>query len=407
MKRFLYILIGILALALIALLVYWFFFNTPAFLGGEGVAGKLPAPATDIPQTPGGGAAGQGAASSRGSTTGSATSSNTFGVVSKLPVLDYFVGDKNVILIISPDGKLFEQKKDASSGLQSQAIPNLQNVSFSYDGSFVLYRSGVQNYIKNKVYDIKNSKWVPLPDTIGMPAWSPVANSIVYISSDGILAVQKIDASSSTPEKLLPFEVLDPVLYWTNPHMVIIADRGTGYSLGTIWKVSLESKNVFVVSGSRYGTLSKWASLSRSGLLSYTEEKGRGNILSIVDDNGAKKNILRYNTIPDKCAFVGNEATTTRQNASGTQEVFVPASLLCAVPQNYEEWSSAVLPDDYLMGKLDSVDGFFLIQMQSGDSSLIPLPQGIFMNAQTLRVMENKLFFVNNYDHFLYGLSFR
>jgi len=149
MKRYIYIIIGIIVAAAIAILILLLIKNNAAnslpSISGTATTGSLPAVSTQ-------GSNGSGTtssvpalglspvATSTGTSANAQTAVQNFGVLSQSPVFDYFIDVKNNITAIQPTGAIITIANGQTKTLSSSTIDGIISASFSYDGKKIVVR---------------------------------------------------------------------------------------------------------------------------------------------------------------------------------------------------------------------------------------------------------------------------
>ena len=206
MKRYIYIIIGIIIAAIIAIIVLFLFRGNSVLTGilPASVTGLLPSTGTQGGNGTGGGGdtAGFGSSTSTSNGTGGiggqTNSLQSFNVVAAGPIADYFVSAQNTITIIRPTGEVVSISGNQSSTLSSNAINNIIATGFSSDGKKLLVNFGDQNNPQTTIFDVASRVWTSLPQGLHSPRWSPAGYQVAYLNDHGTgaSALSVIDASN-------------------------------------------------------------------------------------------------------------------------------------------------------------------------------------------------------------------
>ena len=185
MKRFLYIIIIITAVAIVILLGFLFRYRGLPIpgLGGDGGRGGLPT--TPPPAFPGGG---NGASPVGGVPLEQPAlqPGQKFGQVTANEVADYFIDEEGAITLIQPDGRVARISPQGNTEvLNSTPLAGLVSASFSYNGRKILAMTGRSQESQFHVFDTAERKWERFFADIESPVWAPQALEIVYFSSEG------------------------------------------------------------------------------------------------------------------------------------------------------------------------------------------------------------------------------
>ena len=155
MKRYIYIIIGIIVAAAIAILVLFLIKNNssgsaPSITGATSTTtGSLPAAGTQGATSGGAGSniGTLGLPSTIGSSTPAASANGqvtvqNFGVLSQNPVLDYFIDTRNNIIAIEPTGAVITISNGQSATINSSTVAGIISANFSYDGKKIVVSYG-------------------------------------------------------------------------------------------------------------------------------------------------------------------------------------------------------------------------------------------------------------------------
>jgi hypothetical protein len=439
MKRYLYIIIGIIVAAAIVILVLFLIKNNAAAptISPSGTnSGSLPAVGTQ-------GSNGSGATSSVAAlglspiASGTSASANgqtavsNFGVLSQSPILDYFIDAKNDITAIQPSGAVIAIANGQTTTVSSSTIDGIISASFSYDGKKVLVSFGDPSNPQMDVFDVAANTWMTFPKGIFSPQWSPVNNyQIAYLAvpSAGRLALATINAANIkiAPTTLLTLNANDLTLQWPTASEFILSDKPTSQNAGSVWVYNSSAGTlnplIYEVPGAE-GIWSHNAAIPY-GLTFFNNPSGQGgNTLQLQAFSGnLPTQPLAFSTLPSKCAFntelmpvatstAGAAASTTASSTTKTSAKTAPTAtpylaLYCGIPRSSSGFSSAHLPDDYNTMALFTSDDIYKINTATGAEQVLWSDVTQNMDVSDVKFFNNALFFVNRYDQKLYGLTF-
>lgn len=396
-KLLLYILIALTIVAVAAFIIYQVVYRGNTVLTPAPVqTGTLPSVVNQ--QFPSGG---QTSTVSTFNTSGTSASSSKFGVVSNDPALDYFVDAANTVTVVKPDGTIESIANNKTSILSSSVVTNIITASFSFDGKkvFVTYRVGTTT--QSSVFDLATQAWTHLPNGIQSLVWSPINYQIAYFTptDTGSEVLTTIDAgvTSSKPVAIASLTMEDMVLQWPNKNTIVISDRPSAYTEGSIWLFNIPSKTLSSAVYENFGAESLW-NASNSALIFSAGINNAGGQLAFQDTSGAQK-VLLFATLPSKCTF-GPLVV-----ASGTAN---PSTIMyCAVPHDQDTFSIARLPDEYDQSKYFTDDDFYRVDATAGSLNQIFSFSLVNQNidAMRMKVLNNILFFINRYDQKVYALA--
>lgn len=440
MKRYLYIIIGIIVAAAIVILVLFLIKNnaaSPTITTPGTTSGSLPAVGTQ-------GGNGSGTAANTITTLGlspiaSSTASNmgangqvavqSFGVLSQSPVLDYFIDTKNNIIAIQPTGAVITIVNGQTNTVNSSTITGIISANFSYDGKKAIVSYGDPSNPQASVYDDTANTWTTLPKGMLSPQFSP-ANSyqIAYLAatSNGKLSLATINASNlkSSPATIVTLNANDLTLQWPTANEFILSDKPTSQNAGSVWAYDSSAGTltplIYEVPGAE-GIWSHDAAIPY-GLTFFDNQSGQENTLQLQAFSGnLPTQPLVFATLPSKCVFnaelmpiaTSTPATTATSSASSTTKIIKGAptstpylALYCGIPRASSGFSSAHLPDDYNTMALFTSDDIYKINTATGAEQELWSDDTQNMDVSDVKFFNNALFFVNRYDQKLYGLTF-
>ncbi len=445
MKRYIYIIIGIVVAAVIIILVLFLIKNRAAgpSLVTSGT-GSLPATGaqgsgSSSPAGSGGTACGAspiGLSPITGSSTPTTTSGQmavqSFGVLSSNPVIDYFVDSHNTITAIEPTGEVFTVSSGQSTIVNSSTIDNIISAKFSYDGKKILVSYGDPSNPQAGVFDVATNAWTSLPQGMISPEWAPLNTyQIAYLvtTNSGKLALATMDAANLkiAPSALLSLNASDLTLQWPSKTEFILSDRPTAQSPGSIWAFNSQTGGFSSILYGVDGAESMWSNNSTFpyGLLFFNGNSGNTLELQALSGNLPTES-LTFATLPSKCVFntesmpIASSSTSTTAAtstpSSTTKKAPAPAknsptstpylALYCGVPRGSSGFSSAHLPDDYNMMALFTSDDLYKVNTQTGAVQSLWSDATQNVDVSDVKFANNALFFVNRYDQKLYGLTF-
>jgi hypothetical protein len=396
-KNLLLILIALAIVAVAAFVIYQLVYRgNSSTTGGTGQTGVLPnvtnqkfQPTLPAPSF---------------SASGSSASSSKFGVVSNDPALDYFVDAANTVILVEPAGIIESISNGATSVMSSATVPNIINAAFSYDGKKVLITYSVATTTKTSVFDITSRSWIHLPDGMQSPVWSPSNYQIAYLapSSSGSEKLATIDASAANakPAIITSFAMEDMILQWPTKNGMVISDRPSAFTTGSVWLFTISSRTLSPVIYGALGPESLWGA-SGTALVFSAGPNSAGGQLSFRNATGSQ-NLLSFNTLPSKCVFGPPAATSAASTTT------VPSSLFyCAAPDDQDTFSVARLPDEYEQKIYFTDDDFYSVNFSTGALNEIFSfsKANLDLDATRMKVFNNVLFFVNRYDQKVYALA--
>jgi hypothetical protein len=421
MKRLLYLLIILAAIAAVILVGYFLRYRS------SGTPSEQELSAGGLPTAPQQGGATQPAQGQTPSETAGQQpaagipAGQKFGVVAQNPVNNYFVDSQNNVFIVQPDGQVIEISGGNANVLSSAAIINLIGSSFSYDGKKILAAFGDPTAPQYSVFDIATKAWQPLAQNLKSVVWSPNDYRVAYFSeSGGVSALTTLDTSDAKakPAELLKIRVHDLTLIWNNTDQILLSDKGSAFSAGSIWSFDISRKTLNAIVEDFPGLESVWGGTVNIGLVFSANSGGHGGNLRLIDTSGNTLNALSILTLPSKCTFdvqpqimskaptstTGAKATSTQTASAATS---TPKTLYCAIPRDQQKLVSSALPDDYQKKNLFTADDFYKIDLLSGGVSSVFNDQSRALDADNPKIFNQNLFFVNRFDSKLYAVSLK
>jgi hypothetical protein len=395
-KAFLYILMALAIVAVAAFIIYQLVYRGNNVAVETGQTGSLPGAANQ--QFPTGG---QTSTVSTFNANLANTSSSQFGIISNDQALDYFVDAANIVTLIKPDGTIESIANNKTSIVSVSTTPNIASAAFSYDGKKLLVTSRAGTTTKSSVFDLAARSWILLPNGMQSPVWSPTNYRVAYLvpSNSGSETLTTIDAgkADTKPVVIAPLAMEDVVLQWPNKNTIIISDRPSAYTTGSIWLFNISSKTLSSVAYEYLGIESLW-NASGSALIFSAGSNNAGGQLAFRNTAGVQKT-FSFVTLPSKCAFGSPRVVSGTANLSSL--------IYCAVPSDQDTLSLARLPDEYDQKIYFTNDYFFSVDAATGSR------KGIFsfstvnqnIDATRMKILNNILFFINRYDQKIYALA--
>jgi hypothetical protein len=439
MKRYLYIIIGIIIAAGIAILVLFLIKNhaaSPTITTSGTTSGSLPAVGTQ-------GSNGSGASSSvatlglspiasgtsansTGANMGTQAAVQNFGVLSQSPVLDYFIDAQNNIIAIQPTGAIITIANGQTTEVTSSTIVGIISASFSYDGKKIVVSYGDPSNPQAGIYNVVTKVWTGLPQGMLSPQWSPINNyQIAYLTtpSAGKLALQIINAANLkiAPTTIFTLNANDLTLQWPTASEFIFSDKPTSQNAGSIWAYNSTAGTLYPLIYEIPGAEGIWSHNAAIpyGLTFFNNQTGQGNTLQLQAFSGSLPiQPLTFSTLPSKCVFntemmpiatstASSTASSTTKNRTSSAPTSTPyLALYCGIPRSSSGFSSAHLPDDYNTMALFTSDDIYKINTATGDEQVLWNDATQNMDVSDMKFFNNALFFVNRYDQKLYGLTF-
>lgn len=402
MKYFFYFILGILAIALLILLGYFF-----RYKGGgssDTAPGATSSSPLSFPLSPAGTPAGTPAGGAPQTSTMPVVQlspEEKFGLVSPYPVGDYFISPSGTIAIIQPDGQVIKIEAGNASVLSSTLVASLLSAAFSYDGKLILASFGEPSDLQTSVFDAARKSWRPLPAGIRGAAWAPDSNSIAYFTARGsrdVLETLDLGNSKAQPREMVSLSAYDLMPKWTVPGQIFLEGKPSALIPSSLLRFDAKKRTLSFIARDKLGLETIWDKKGARGLSFAAGANQRGGLLSLLDAQGQALRQLSVATLPSKCVFGESTATSSAASASSTM-------LYCAVPRDSQEFGRSQLPDAYEKRILFTEDGIRSINLQSGAQKTLWNEQSVALDATRLKIFGGRLYFINRLDQKLYSLS--
>ncbi len=408
MKRFFYSLLIIAAIALIIFIGYFFRYRSEN--GEIPSIGTLPG-TPPVTGTPGAGGAG-GGGELPGTPQPVFLPGQKFGLVVQNPVKDYFIESDNDIFLVQPDGQVVRVSSSGeTSVLSSTAIANIISASFSPSGDRVLVSFGNLASPQFSVFDVQSKTWQPLDSKMQSPTWGPRGSEIAYFANRATrsgLETLDLQNAKAKPRELFRMYQQDLIPRWLNQNTVLLSEKSSALIGSSLWKYDVGRKSFITLETNKPGLQSAWNASGTLGLVfSAKQSSGRGGDLTLTDGSGKVLYRINFLTLPSKCLFTEKisappVATTSTAPAKQTPGKEV---LYCAIHRDPEKLRTSELPDSYEKRELFTSDDFYVIDLGSGNTSPVFVDPDKDIDADNLKIFNNKLFFVNRFDTRLYAIS--
>lgn len=415
MKRYFYIIIGIIVIAIIAIAVILYLKN-PSSLSSTfsdlGISGLLPQTGTQS-NTSSGVTVGNGANGQSGTSTNTAAEGGlvqAFTIAAEGPALDYFVDAKNNITMIRPDGVIIAITDQASSTLSGTAIPNVLSASFSHDGKKILVNSGEAANPKTNIFDVTSKIWTSAPQGMQSPQWAPSGYQIAYLTqlASGSLSLATIDASNLKKASVvkLSLHATDMSLQWIAQNQFILSDKPTSQNSGSLWLFDATKGTLTPVAYEQAGTESIWGNTKDGVLGLVMKSLDKSASLRLLQPSGTIYHAVSIVTLPSKCSFATGTTSSTSSMATSSKTVTTTTSYLyCGIPLDSTALSNAQLPDDYNMMSLFTSDVIVRVNITTGGEDELWNDPSQNMDVSDLKLFNNSVFFINRYDQKIYKLT--
>lgn len=306
--------------------------------------------------------------------------------ISDEPIFDFWIiTDTKTIFYSTPEGKIFIAKDGKDEIISNQTINALNVAVLSPKQQKILASFGDPRQPQWGIFDLIDKIWRPLPAELVNVTWGENVDTLVgFTRSQNKVNLSLVDISKNPPQinTIIPnFNFYDVRLVWQNPNRLLIVEKLAGEYNGTIWSLNIKTKEIRSVFGPEPGLTGVWFDDVQTTLIFSVPNRFR-----IITPTST---LPFFQTLPEKCGI--NQKTVY---------CFVPAD----IPNNIR------FPDDYLMKKFYSVDGFYSLNLENGQirklmtSGVEPLPA---MDGLRPQYLDNSIYFINRFDGYLYQLKIK
>lgn len=308
------------------------------------------------------------------------------------------INRKGVVASVSPSGEI--------KNLNNSEIENPLEAVFSFDGKKALLTYGLNTAPQFSVYDVASSTWQPILANVAATI-RPKTHEVVYLyEKTGVknLFIWDLSKPKSIPQQISSLQVEDPLLYWRDGDTLLIQERPTAYTKGTLLAFSLSKKTVFPIITDKYAFNSIWNDEGSSGLGFYGDNTFRGGALRLYSKDGLEGSRLSLLTLPEKCSFLHSPSyfsTTTIKTSTTTVEV-LKNELYCAVPRDSNTYKLAIMPDEYYRGSISTNDDLVKINLDDGSLGVVFSPLETPIEIHKPFATEKEIYFINRNNDALY-----
>lgn len=300
-----------------------------------------------------------------------------------------FLGNNGQLNQVGLDGKL-------EKVLSTEKFQNLKKIVWNKSKNRVIIetKDASGKFSKFFYYDLASNSVITLKNNIDSVAWSNLGDKIIYKYYNS--KTKKRTVSVSDPDgknwrdlssfdyygtEMSPLPGSSDVSYWPSPN----AFTATSVNL-----VSFSGKDKKEILKDRFGVNILWSPSGQWGIVSYTDQRGGHKTdLALMNPQGGQFQSLGFPSFTSKCVWSADSKF-----------------IYCALPGNILE--SAVLPNDWQEGKIQTADTFWKIEVASGKKTRLIDAEKISGSFDVLNPFlskdERTLFFVNKADGKLYKL---
>ncbi len=233
-----------------------------------------------------------------------------------------------------------------------------------------------------KLFYVKDYSWENFDSSVSSVAFSPDGANVSYIESkEDKLDIYTYDLSENSGGITLVLSIsgYDMNVSWSDENVLMIYSKPSAYVVGDLWIVNIKKGVVGKV-------------ISGKGLMVNFGEYGYG-VVSYIDSNDLTSYIMSnegdvlsensFSTIPSKCNFYEKD-------------------IICA----YSNFSGGVIPDEYLIGVVNSNDTIYDINIEDKQSSKYFDGSNFDIDVKSIyKLNDGSIVFGNKYDRGLYKIT--
>ncbi|HXF44233.1 MAG TPA: hypothetical protein VNK70_02090 [Candidatus Paceibacterota bacterium] len=291
----------------------------------------------------------------------------------------YYINYSGNILIAKDGPDLEVSKQNVSAINSSETSPSTRKILVAFSDPLSPQWG---------IFDIFDKVWRPLPSEILVASWGASDDKLVaLVKNSGKTDLVEVDLTKTPPaNKILlgDFGFKDIRLIFNPPDKILIVEKTSADYQGRLWQFNILTQNLNLMISGEKG-LSLYASPQKDFFLKYSSDNG----LDILTPELAPTMESPLNTLPQKCGF-----------GEG-------AAIYCFEPIVWPP--DAELPDDYLVGKIYTVDDLFEIDplgegrysrvFRSGENNLQ------LVDGEKPTLAGGNVYFVNRFDNRLYSVT--
>ncbi|HHD92361.1 MAG TPA: hypothetical protein ENL06_01900 [Candidatus Portnoybacteria bacterium] len=308
------------------------------------------------------------------------------------PILSSFQVNQNSILFSNQKGEIFNfnfnnqslTKKDNQFKISSsQKIKQIIWSSQEY-GQGILILENKNREEEKKIFDLNKNKYFSLNSHIQQVNFSPDGRQIIYQyynpdKNESFISIA--DSDGKNWKNIISSRLKNIFISWGRKEMASFYSQR--YQLSSLFSLNLISHQIHQIFSEKEKIEVTASPFSKDVLASFLDKKNGVRLYLINLDNNTKK-LLQIKTFAHKCVFASKQ------------------KIYCAVPKNNLNYSTLKLLID--KNKLITQDDLFLINVQTGQSKKIFIPERDSFDAQEIKISPNQkyLFLIGRLYHWLY-----
>ena len=300
------------------------------------------------------------------------------------PIFDYWVSQKTGdIYYLNESGQVLKKTAEKEELVNSQTINKLNRIEPSSDGTYALGKFNYPQLPTFSIFNTVTNTWQALPANIIAAAWSanPPAGGQELIYADD-RALKILNILTGKTKEIIKITQKELELTWLSPSTVLLGNQSIAGVPSNLWLLNLTTKNLVPFIQGESGLTIQWSKNKEFGIKLNNEN--RSPRTSLIDKNGSTLITFSFVTLPSKCLITEKK-------------------IYCAVSKNINE--GILLPDDYYKKSVYFDDDFYLINLGDGSVNEMKTDSNLIIDAEHLEISGGKLFFKNRLDDKLYSLE--
>lgn len=303
--------------------------------------------------------------------------------------LYYFSGENGQLNQVDLNGKL-------EKVISTEEFQNIENILWNETKNQAIIKRAIgANESKFILLDLAQKTVTPLKDNIDSIAWSDSGTWIFYKYYDSKTKKRTINLSNPNGANWRKIADTDyfavsinsvpgspDLSFWPSPDAFVASAADT---------INFSGENKKEILKDRFGTDLLWSPNGSTAAVSYTDVKGgKKTDLALMNSDGGQFQSMNFPTFAKKCTWSADSKF-----------------LFCAMPGNVPE--SAILPNDWQDGKVETSDTFWKIEAATGKRERLIDPEKINGSYDIISPFLSQdgkiLFFTNKVDGKLYKLG--
>ncbi|QQS61779.1 MAG: hypothetical protein IPN70_02580 [Candidatus Moraniibacteriota bacterium] len=279
--------------------------------------------------------------------------------------------------------------------LQDTQLTNPLIALWAKDPRISILKTSPQKNAEYFLVDSNSQTTTPLPSNITYLNWDNLSEKIIFIQrkkpEEILFSTAKPDGSE--PKELLTITEKGRISLIPVPQSPAIAywPQSANTKISPLFHINLSSGTKTEIFSGRYGGDYLYSPDGEKILLSWSPEKNSSKLtLALLNKYGGQYKDLGLPTLVSKCAWGKNTV-----------------HIYCAVPTGIPQ--TAVMPDDYLNGKVSTVDSLWKINVETGKKErvveLSDIKETFDVTNIFIDASEQFLYFTNKSTNILYKVK--